>query len=106
MLNPWFALTLKTVRLGLDAQNVIVLRMLRLASGGVAAEAEMSRMVIEKGSAVAEAQVAATTAVMTGSRDHVVAGKALNVFRKRVTANKKRLSGKHVKASKRRRSRR
>jgi hypothetical protein len=29
---------------------------------------------------------------MTGSKDHVVAGKTLDVFRKRVRANKRRLS--------------
>jgi hypothetical protein len=92
MLNPWFALTFKTIQLGLDAQSVIALRMMRLASGGRAAEAEMTRMVIDKAEAIAEAQGAATAAVMTGSKDHVVAGKTLDVFRKRVRANKRRLS--------------
>jgi hypothetical protein len=66
--------------------------MMRLASGGASAKAEMSRMMIEKASAVTEAQVAATAAAITGRKDHVVAGKALNVFRKRVKANKRRLS--------------
>jgi hypothetical protein len=92
MFNPWFALTFKTMQLGLDAQSVIALRMMRLASGGAKTKAEMSRMMIEKASAVAEAQVAATAAVMAGRKDHVVAGKALNVVRKRVKANKRRLS--------------
>jgi hypothetical protein len=92
MFNPWFALTFKTMQLGLDAQSVIALRMMRLASGGAKTKAEMSRMMIEKASAVAEAQVSATAAVMAGRKDHVVAGKALNVFRKRVKANKRRLS--------------
>jgi hypothetical protein len=92
MFNPWFALTFKTMQLGLDAQSVIALRMMRLASGGAKTKAEMSRMMIEKASAVAEAQVAATAAVMAGRKVHVVAGKALNVFRKRVKANKRRLS--------------
>ena len=92
MFNPWFALTLKTVQLGLDAQSVIALRMIRLASGGASAKAEMSRMVIEKVSAVAEAQVAATAAVIAGRKGHAVAGKALKVFSKRVRGNKRRLS--------------
>jgi hypothetical protein len=92
MLNPWFALTFKTIQLGLDAQSVIALRMMRLASGGPAAEAEMTRMVIDKAEAIAEAQGAATAAVMTGSKDHVVAGKTRDVFSKRVRANKRRLS--------------
>ncbi len=92
MYNPWLAMSFKTVQLGLDAQNVIALRMMRLASGGAREKSEMNRMVIEKGTAIVEAQVAAATAVMTGSKDHVVDGKALNVFRKRVRANKRRLS--------------
>jgi hypothetical protein len=92
MFNPWFALTFKTMQLGLEAQSVIALRMMRLASGGASAKAEMSRMMIEKGSAFAEAQVAATAAVMAGRKDHVVASKALKVVRKRVKANKRRLS--------------
>ena len=92
MLNPWLALTFKTIQLGLDAQSVIALRMTRLASGGPAAEAEMSLMVIDKAEDIAEAHGAATRALMTGSKDHVVAGKTLDVFSKRVRANKRRLS--------------
>jgi hypothetical protein len=92
MFNPWFALTFKTVQLGLDAQSVIAFRMMRLACGGAKTKAEMSRTVTEKVAAVAEARVAATAAVIAGRKDHVVAGKALNVFRKRVKANKQRLS--------------
>ncbi len=52
----------------------------------------MNRIVIEKIAAVAEAQVATTVAIMNGHKDHVVAGKALTVFRRRVRANKRRLS--------------
>jgi hypothetical protein len=70
----------------------MALRMMRLAFGGAGKKAKMSRMVIEKAAALAEAQVAATTAVLTGRRDHVVTGKLLNVFKKRVKANKRRLS--------------
>ena len=52
----------------------------------------MGRMVVEKASAVAEAQFAATTAAAAGNKDHVIAEKALKVFRKRVRANRRRLS--------------
>lgn len=92
MFNPWFALTFKTIQLGFDAQSVIALRMMRLASGGAGSKAEISRMVTEKASAIAESQVAAAAAVMTGRQDHVVASKVLNVLGKRVRANKRRLS--------------
>jgi hypothetical protein len=90
--NPWLALTLKTFKLGLEAQTVVALRTLRLASGDIRGEDELSRMVVEKIATIAEAQMAAAAAIMNGHKDHVVAGKALTVFRKRVRANKRRLS--------------
>ena len=90
--NPSLELGIKAFQLGIEAQSVIALRMMLLASGGARAKTEMSRMVIEKATAIAEAQVAATTAIMTGSKDHVVAGKTVKVFRKRVRANKRRLT--------------
>jgi hypothetical protein len=92
MNNPWLALTLKTFQLGLEAQTVVALRMLRLASGDIRGQDELNRMVVEKIAAIAEAQMAAAAAIMDGHEDHVVAGKALTVFRKRVRANKRRLS--------------
>ena len=57
--------------------------MLRMAAGGASAEAESGRMVTEKILAAGEAQLAAAAAVMRGRKKHVVAGKALNVYRKR-----------------------
>ena len=92
MLNPWLDLSFKAFQLGLEAQSVIALRMMRLASGGARAQAEARRMVVEKATATAEAQLAATTAALAGSKDHVIAEKAMKVFRKRVRANKRRLS--------------
>jgi hypothetical protein len=83
---------MKAWEIGFEAQSVIALRVLRLAAGGARAEAEGSRMLTEKTLAAGEAQVAATTAVMQGHKEHVVAGKALAVYSKRVRANKRRLS--------------
>jgi len=70
--------------------------MLRMAAGGARAEAESGRMVTEKILATGEAQLAAAAAAMRGRKKHVVAGKALNVYRKRVRANKRRLSRRKV----------
>jgi hypothetical protein len=92
MFNPWVVLSMRAFQLGVEAQSVIALRMLRFASGDVRGQAELNRMIVEKIAAVAEAQVAATTAIMNGHKDHVVAGKALTVFKKHVRANKRRLS--------------
>jgi hypothetical protein len=83
---------MKAWEIGFEAQSVIALRVLRLAAGGARAEAEGSRMLTEKTLAAGEAQVAATTAVMQGHKERVVAGKALAVYSKRVRANKRRLS--------------
>jgi hypothetical protein len=92
MFNPWIALTLRTFQLGFEAQSVIALRMMRLASGDARGQAELNRMVVEKIAALGEAQMAAATAIMNGHKDHVVARKALSVYRKRVRENRRRLS--------------
>ena len=92
MFNPWLAWSVKVVQMGIEAQSVIALRMLRLASGGARMEAEASRMVTEKIAAAAEAQAVAAVAAFGGCPPHVVANKALRIVKKRVRANKRRLS--------------
>ena len=92
MLDPWLALTLKAIQMGAEAQSVIALRMLRLAAGGHRMEAEATRMVTEKVAAATEAQLVAAVAAISGSPQHVVANKTLKAIRKRVRANKRRLS--------------
>ncbi len=92
MLNPWLSFGLNAWKIGLEAQSVIALRMLRLAAGGARAEAEASRMVTEKILAAGEAQMTAAAATMRGHKKHVVAVKALNVYGRRVRANRRRLS--------------
>ena len=64
MFNPWLTRGFNAFQLNVDAQIVIALRMMRLASGGARAKNEMSRIVIDKAAAIAEAQVAATTAIV------------------------------------------
>jgi hypothetical protein len=92
MSNPWLSLSIKAWQIGLQAQSVIALRMLRMAAGGARAQAEASRMVVEKVLAAGEAQAATTVATMRGHKKHVVAGQALNAYGKRVRANRRRLS--------------
>jgi hypothetical protein len=83
---------LKAWQLGFEAQSVVALRIMRLAAGGGRADTEVSRMVTEKVLVAGEAQMAAATAIMRARKKHVVAGKALKVYSKRVRANKRRLS--------------
>ena len=70
--------------LSFEAQQVIALRMMKLAQGGKRARAEASRMVAEK---VAESMAAAAT-LMTGGSGQAVMAKV----RRRVRANSRRLS--------------
>ena len=92
MFNPWFALSMKVVQMCVEAQSVIALRMLRLATGGARMKAEASRMVTEKVAAAAEAQAVAAVSALSGGSPYVAASKALRVVKKRVRANKRRLS--------------
>jgi hypothetical protein len=92
MFNPWLAFSLSAFQLGLEAQSVIALRMLRFASAGARMEVEATRMVAEKAAAAAEAQAVAAVAAMSGNEAHVVASKALKIYRNRVRANRRRLS--------------
>ena len=44
MFNPWVALGMRVFQLGLEAQSVVALRMLRLASGDSRGQDELNRM--------------------------------------------------------------
>jgi hypothetical protein len=48
MPNAWLSLSLKAFQLGIEAQNVIALRMLPLVAGGAKAQTEANRVVTEK----------------------------------------------------------
>ena len=94
MFNAWLALTFQTAQLGLDAQRVVALRLMRLSGGGAAGATEARRMVADKMAALSEAQFAAAAAVLTGD-SHRLANKVLRVFKKRVRANRNRLANRH-----------
>ena len=88
MFNPWLTLSFKAVQMGTEAQSVVAFRMLHFASGG--ARSEATRMVAEK--VCRRPQAVAAAAAMSGRQPHLVAGKALNAYKKRLRANKRRLS--------------
>ncbi len=92
MWNAWCSLSLQAAQLGFEAQGVMALRLMRLATPGARRQTEARRMVTEKVAALAQAPtVAAATAVRGGSGPQVAA-KVLRVYKKRVRANKRRLS--------------
>jgi hypothetical protein len=74
-----------------DANVVIAMRMMRLASGGALAQREMQRMFAEKGIAIAQAQTAAATKMVTGGGIAAMQKSASDVYRRKVRANRRRL---------------
>jgi hypothetical protein len=89
--QTWFDLTADSWRLGMEAQAVVALRLTKLASGDAAAMAEAHRMVSEKVLAAAEAQTRTLGEVMTG-RGHLAPKRNLALYRRKVRANRRRLS--------------
>jgi hypothetical protein len=94
--NAWFALSLQATRLAWEAQSVVALRLMRIASDSARGRrSETHRMVAEKIAALTEAQAAAANAAMSGGGSHRVAKKVLGVYKRRVRRNRKRLGRKH-----------
>jgi hypothetical protein len=91
--SSWFQLSFNTVRLIFEAQALIGLRLFRIATGGVPAVAECSRMVPEKAAALVEAQRIVAVGALTG-RSQGSPSKVVRLYRGRVSANKRRLSKK------------
>jgi len=87
----FFRLSMDAAILSAEAQTVIGLRMMKIAAGGVGANAEMQRMVTEKIAAAGALQVEAATRMMTGQAP-MSAGKTLAHYRRKVRANRRRLS--------------
>jgi hypothetical protein len=84
MLKIWMDLAFDSALLCAEAQEVMGLRLMKLAGGGVHAEREARRMVAEKSVAFADAAVSLATGA---SIDKVV-----RRYRKIVRANKRRLT--------------
>ncbi len=84
--NPFMEAAL----LAMEAQEVIGLRLMKLAMGGPAAEAEVRQMFEEKMAATATATTLMAAAAMQGRPDQG-AEDVVQMLRKRVRANRKRL---------------
>ena len=88
--NLW-DLSFDALALGLEAQHVIALRMAKFATGGDPYGHEVRRMVTEKAQAVVDAQFGLVHDMATGRVAHGP-GRALAVYRRKVRANRRRLS--------------
>jgi len=84
MFNIWMRFMFESTFLGLEAQRVIVLRMITMAAGGSRAQAEAQRMITEK-----------LVALIRGGAMLTVGRPPTSVvrhYRSRVRANERRLS--------------
>lgn len=90
VLNFWQAY-FRLTQTAWDANVVIAMRMMRLASGGALAQREMQRMFAEKGIAIAQAQAAAATKMVSGGGIAAMQKSASDVYWRKVRANRRRL---------------
>ena len=88
IMNNW----MEAARFSWDVQRVVALRMMRLASGGPRAVTEAEKMLSEKAMAFGEAQIKMAMALATGRNFSTAAAKAYAPIRRRVRANRRRLS--------------
>lgn len=87
----WLRLMSESCWLGLEAQAVVGLRLAKLAAGDLAAAQEANLMVTEKVLAATQAQMRAATAVLAG-KGHMVPARTVAHYRRKVRANRRRLS--------------
>jgi hypothetical protein len=87
----WANAGASAVALGMEASAVIGLRMVRMASGGAASGEEVQRMVSEKLASALELQTAMLTGQL-GTTPLEGTQKILRHYRRKVRANRRRLS--------------
>jgi hypothetical protein len=89
--NPWMRAGFNAWSLGVESFSVIALRTMKLAAGGVAAEAEAYRMVSEKIESGLALQALALTGGL-GFTAESAAARTLAHYRRKVRANRRRLA--------------
>ena len=86
----WFQLSWDMMQLTVEANSVIALRTMKMATGGAGANEEVSLMVSEKVQAAMDVQFELATSILAGRVDGPA--KAVALYRRRVRANRKRLT--------------
>ena len=89
--TDWWSLSMDAALLGLEAQGVITLRMLKAAVGGAAARKEAYLMVTEKAKAAADIQRLIARSLISGQAA-LAPGRTVALCRRRVRANRRRLA--------------
>jgi hypothetical protein len=81
------------VKFNLEVQSVIAMRLMKIAAGGATGAAESTKMVQEKAEASVAALTAGAVALAKGRSAKAATKAAMIPVKKRVRANRKRLSG-------------
>jgi len=92
MIASYMTLFVRSAFLAMEAQEVIGLRMLRIAAGGRTADREMERMMSEKISAAVQLGTSAAISAAAGKSATAIATSAVSGYRKKVRANHRRLT--------------
>jgi hypothetical protein len=87
----WLSLSFDAWQAGLEAQQVISLRLAKLAGGGRSAAAEANRMTSEKLHALCQTQNMAAIAALTG-KSELIPSRTLALYRRKMRANRSRLT--------------
>lgn len=90
MKNPWVRIGFDTWSLGLEASSVIGLRLMKIAAGGAAAEAETRLMLREKFETVWAIQGKAMMGAL-GLTPYSATTRTLAHYRRKVRSNQRRL---------------
>jgi hypothetical protein len=85
--NSW----IDAAQFGFEAQGVIAMRLMRIASGGQDGAVECTRMVLEKIEAVTAAHTAGALALASGKSMEAATRLAMAPVKRRVRANHQRL---------------
>jgi hypothetical protein len=91
MKNPWVRIALSAWALGFEASSVIGLRVMKIAAGGPAAEAETRLMFREKFQAGLAIQGKVLSGAL-GKTAHTATSRALAHYRRKVRSNRRRLT--------------
>lgn len=78
--------------MAMDASAIVPLRLMRIAAGGAKAQTEIMRMVGEKALALCEAQLAVVLAAAAGRGPRATRAAAMRPYRRRLRANRRRLT--------------
>ena len=86
-----FQLPLDAIRLGIEAQSVIALRLMKVAVGGAPAQKEIGLMLTEKAQAAFDVQMEMGLSALAG-KAHLAPARTVALYRRRVRANQRRLT--------------